>query len=298
MAETGQVTANLTELAALLLAVEDTSRALRHLARIAVAVVPDEPSCGITVIRNGRPVTEVYEGSVPARVEEAQYEFGDGPGLQAQRTGAVVVAQDLAAEDRWGGWPAVAVEAGARGAYAHPLTVAGETLGALSLYAHEPGLFPEEVQRISAQFAEPAAMLLGGVLRRQSQDEVIGQLRAAMSSRAVIDQAIGIVMARYRCGPDDAFRVLRRMSNDRNVKLRVVAENLVSSFGPGRDGRLPVRFRRPRHGRGVRGAGACRSGSWAGRRRSRPSAGTCRRPVRPGRTRSVLPPRRTRKTAG
>lgn len=231
VAEPGEITAGLTELAALLLAVEDTSRALRHLARIAVAVVPDGPSCGITVIRNGRPVTEVYEGSVPARVEDSQYELGDGPSLQAQRTGTVVVAQDLAAEDRWGDWPSVAVEAGARGAYAHPLVVGREVLGALSLYAHEPNLFPEEIQLIADQFAAPAALLLGGVLRRQSQSEVIDQLQAAMSSRAVIDQAIGIVMAQRRCGPQAAFGVLRRMSNERNVKLRVVAENLVASFG-------------------------------------------------------------------
>lgn len=232
VAESGQITAGLTELAALLLAVEDTGHALRHLARIAVAVVPDGPSCGITVMRNDRAVSEVYEGSVSARVEDSQYELGDGPGLEAQRTGKVVVSQDLAAETRWGDWPSVAVESGARGAYAHPLTIGGEVVGALSLYAHEPDLFPEEVQRIADQFAEPAALLLGGLLRRQSQSEVIDQLRSAMASRAVIDQAIGIVMAQRRCGPQAAFGVLRRTSNERNVKLRTVAENLVASFGP------------------------------------------------------------------
>lgn len=234
MADSGQITAGLTELAALLLEVEDTGDALRHLARIAVAVVPDGPSCGITVLPDGRPVTEVYEGSVPARVEASQFELGEGPSLEAQRTGTVVVAQDLAAETRWGDWPSVAVEAGAHGAYAHPLIVGGETIGAMSLYAHERNLFPDEVQRIAAQFAEPAALLLGGVLRMQSQNEVIGQLRAAMTSRAVIDQAIGIIMAQRRCDPETAFGVLRRISNERNVKLREVAENLVNSFRPGR----------------------------------------------------------------
>lgn len=229
MTDSGEITAGLTELAALLLEVEDTGDALRHLARIAVAVVPDGPSCGITVLPDGRPVTEVYEGSIPARVEESQFELGDGPSLEAQRTGTVVVAQDLGAETRWGDWPSVAVAAGARGAYAHPLVVGGQTIGAMSLYAHEPDLFPVEIQRIAAQFAEPAALLLGGVLRWRSQNEVIGQLRAAMASRAVIDQAIGIIMAQRRCSPEAAFGVLRRFSNERNVKLRAVAENLVAS---------------------------------------------------------------------
>ena len=244
--ESSQVAGGLTELAASLLAVEDMNRALAHMAQIAVTVVPDGPSCGITVIRNGRSVTEVYEGSVPAWVEEAQYERGDGPGLEAQRTGTVVVAQDLAAEDRWGDWPSVALEAGVRGVYAHPLAADGEVLGALSLYAHEPNLFPDGVQRIAAQFANPAALLLSGVLRRQSQSEVISQLRAAMSTRAVIDQAIGIVMAQRRCGREEAFGILRRRSNESNVKLREVAANLVASFETG-GGRLSRGNARGRH---------------------------------------------------
>jgi GAF domain-containing protein len=229
IAEAGRITEGLTELAALLLAVEDMNDALTHIAEIAVAVIPDGPSCGITVIKDGQPVTQVYAGSVPAWVDDAQYENGDGPCLQAQRTGSVVVVQNLAAENRWGDWPSVALAAGAHGVYAHPLEIGGEVLGALNLYAHEPDLFPEEVQQIAVQFARPAALLLGGVLQRLSQGEVIDQLHAAMSSRGVIDQAIGIVMAQRRCGPGEALAVLRRMSNDRNVKLRDVAASLVES---------------------------------------------------------------------
>lgn len=234
--EKGRVAEGLTELAMLLLAVEDVNEALSHLARIAVAVIPDGPSCGITVMRDGRPVTAVYAGSVPAWVDEAQYERGDGPCLQALRTGSVVVAQDLAAEDRWGDWPAVALAAKTHGVYAHPLEIDGEVVGALTLYAHEPGLFPEDVQRVAMQFVEPAGLLLGGVLRRLSQAEVIAQLQAALSSRAVIDQAIGIIMARRRCGAEEAFRALRKMSNDRNIKLHEIAASLVRSLTDGGHG--------------------------------------------------------------
>lgn len=231
--DAGQLTEGLTEMAALLLAVEDMNEALSHIARIAVAVIPDGPSCGITVIRDGQLVTDVYEGSVPAWVHNSQYERGDGPCLQALRTRSEVVVQDLAAEERWRGWSPVALEGGAHGVYAHPLEVGGDVLGVLGLYAHEPDLFPEEVRRIAAQFATPAALLLAGVLRRLSQDEVIAQLHAAMSSRSVIDQAIGIVMAQRRCGPEEALGALRRMSNDSNVKLRDVAANLVASLAVG-----------------------------------------------------------------
>lgn len=222
------VTSGLTELAALLLSVEDVEQALGHLARIAVLVIPDGPSCGITLAKDGY-FTVVYAGSVPASVDEEQYSLGDGPGLEAIRTRSPVVVQDLAGEDRWGQWPAAALAAGAHGVYAHPLEVGEELVGVLSLYADQPNLFPEPVRRVAVEFAEPAALLLTGVLRRLSQEEVIAQLHAALSSRAVIDQAIGITMAAHRCGAEEALAVLRRLSNERNIKLRELAANLVHS---------------------------------------------------------------------
>jgi len=218
---------------ALLLSVENLEQALQHLAQVAVAVVPDGPSCGITVIRDGRPVTAVYAGSIPRAVHDDQYQRGDGPCLQAARTAQVVIVQDLATESRWSGFPAAAMAGGARGVYAHPLTIGGNVAGALNLYAHEPGLFPPEVQRIAAQFAEPAALLLDGVIHRLSQDEVIAQLHQAITSRTVIGQATGIVMARRRCGPDEALDVLVKISNDRNIKLREVARLLVEATTSG-----------------------------------------------------------------
>jgi GAF domain-containing protein len=228
--EHSEITPSLTELAALLLSVENVEEALRHLARMAVVVIPDGPSCGITVVRDGRFTTVVYAGAVPASVDEAQYERGDGPCLQAMRTQTPVIVQDLAVEERWEGFPAAALAAGAHGVYAHPLEAGGEVLGALNLYAHERNLFPEPVQRIAMQFVEPAAVLLSGVLRQISQAKLIDELRSGMSSRAVIDQAIGIIMVQRRCGPQEALGVLRRISNDRNVKLREVAAGLVEGL--------------------------------------------------------------------
>src|SRR5262249_14315198 len=160
------------------------------------------PSCGITIVRNGRPTTAVYAGSIPEIVHDDQYQRGDGPALEAARTGQVIVVQDLATEARWDGFPAAAVQGGARGLYAHPLKMSGDTSGPLCLYAHEPGLFPEPVQVVARQFAEPARVMLEGVIRRLSQEEVISQLNEAISSRAVIGQATGIIMAQRRCSSE------------------------------------------------------------------------------------------------
>ena len=235
-ADMSGATTGLTELAALLLSAESADEALHHLARMAVVVVPDGPSCGITVSEDGQFRTVVYSGAVPASVDEAQYQRGDGPCLEALRTGVPVTVQDLSLEDqaRWSGFPPVALAAGAHGVLAYPLEVAGQVVGVLNLYAHERDLFPESVQLIAKQFVDPAALILSGVLRQLSQTELISQLNAALGSRSVIDQAIGIIMARRACGADEAFAVLRRMSNDRNVKLRDIAVSITSAVVTGK----------------------------------------------------------------
>jgi GAF domain-containing protein len=229
---TGWDASALAGLIALLLNVENLEQALRHLAEMAVAVIPDGPSCGITVVRNGRPTTAVYAGSIPKAVHDDQYQRGEGPGLEAARTGQVIVVQDLATEDRWGGFPAAAMQGGVRGLYAHPLTMSNGTSGAMCLYAHEPGLFPEPVQVVARQFAEPARLLLEGVVQRLSQEEVISQLNEAISSRAVIGQATGIIMAQRKCSSEEAMNALIKISNDRNLKLRDVARVMVEAFAP------------------------------------------------------------------
>jgi transcriptional regulator with GAF, ATPase, and Fis domain len=240
-ADAPEVTTGMTELAALLLAAEDVDEALRHLARMAVVVIPDGPSCGITIAEGREFRTVVYSGAIPASVDDAQYERDDGPCLEAFRTEAPVVIQDLSREDpdRWAGFPRVALAAGAHGVLAYPLEVDGKVAGVLNLYAHERDLFPDPVQRIAKQFVDPAALILSGVLRRLSQDELIGQLHAALASRSVIDQAIGIIMARRACNASEAFAVLRRMSNDRNVKLRDVAATVTESAATGRRSGFP-----------------------------------------------------------
>lgn len=243
--EAAEITTGLTELAAMLLRVEDVEDALHHLARMAVVVIPDGPSCGITVVRDGKLTTAVYAGAVPASVHESQYEFGDGPALAAMRERTLIVVQDLAAEHRWDGFPGAALKAGAHGVYAHPLQIDGEVVGALCLYAHERNMFPEAVQRVAVQFVEPAAVLLSGVLHRVTQAELIEQMRAGMASRAVIDQAIGIVMAQRRCAPGEALNILRKISNDRNIKLRDVAAALVQSIAERDPGRPPYRRNGP-----------------------------------------------------
>lgn len=228
-----ELATGLSQLASLLLSVESVEEALRHLARMAVVVVPDGPSCSITVKGRGRFTTIVHAGADHPLLTDLQYESGQGPSLDAMRTGSAIVVQDLTVDQRWGQFSRQAVAAGVYGVCAFPLEVSGEVIGALGLYAHKPDVFPGPVLDIAAQFVEPAAVLLAGVLHRVSQAELIGRMRAALAVRNVIDQAIGIIIVYRRCFPEQAFRLLRKVSNDRNVKVRVLAAELVKAAATG-----------------------------------------------------------------
>lgn len=190
------------------------------------------------VKRHGRLTTIVHAGPVHRSLVDLQYEGGQGPSLDAMRTRSPVVIQDLTVEQPWPEFSRRAVAAGVYGVCAFPLAASGEVIGALGLYAHKPDVFPQPVLEIAAQFVEPASMLLAGVLHRVSQAEVIGRLRAALDTRGVIDQAIGIIMAYHRCPQDQAFQLLRKTSNDRNIKLRALAAGLVNAVAAGEP--LPI----------------------------------------------------------
>ena len=67
------------------------------------------------------------------------------------------------------------------------------------------------------------------VVRLAHYVEISAQLRAALTSRTVIDQSIGIIMGQNGCGTDAAFAVLRSASQNRNVRLRTVAAEIITA---------------------------------------------------------------------
>jgi AmiR/NasT family two-component response regulator len=110
-----------------------------------------------------------------------------------------------------------------------PLTVEGKILGALNVYAREPDVFTSEavsVAEIIAAHASLAIHVSTALFQHRSLSE---GLREAMTSRAVIEQAKGILMAQRKVDADAAFVLLREASQHRNVKLRLLAEEVVET---------------------------------------------------------------------
>jgi len=221
--------AALTELAGLMMATPTLNDLLDDLSRLATAVLTPPASCGITLRRGGLPLTAASSDALAARLDEVQYGQGDGPCLQALRTGQVTVVTDLATEVRWGSYPAQALAYGTRSSLSLPLAVNGDALGALNLYAAGRDAFGAEEQQKAEIFAVQASAALTVVARQVEQLQLTDQLREALATRAVIDQALGVVMAEQHCDHDAAFAILRTTSQNQNRKLRDVAAGIVES---------------------------------------------------------------------
>ena len=154
---------------------------------------------------------------------------GAGPCPEAIGSGEAVWSDDLASEVRWTGATAGLAARGVRSVYAQPLTYDGRVQGALNLYAEQAGAFSAETRTAAVVTAGQAAVLFQAVLQAAQLNEVIIQLREALNTRAVIDQALGIIMARRQCTAPAAFDILRRSSQRRNVKVHQVAADIVEA---------------------------------------------------------------------
>jgi hypothetical protein len=191
-----------------------------------------EPCCGAA--------TTVTDGSAERRAAathpdlttliSVELDAGEGPTSIALDTGEPVAAIDLLDEERWPEYRAAALESGIRSSVTMPFR-RSEVEVTLSLYSFHPGAFTHlahhPVVVLGEQFAQG---LVRDHFYRAALAQV-NQLETALDSRAVIDQASGILMHALGCDPAAAFDVMRRFSQQTNRKLSAVAEEIVRSRG-------------------------------------------------------------------
>jgi GAF domain-containing protein len=188
------------------------------------------PSCGIVLPVSGLPPAIACSDETAARMEGIQQEVQDGPCLTAIRTGQVASVVDTALGGQWSEFGARAAAEGVGSSLSVPLAVGNTQVGALNLYAPGAGAFGEARLRWARGVAAAVSGVLALAASRAEQARQVEDLRAALVARAVIDQALGIIMAQQRCTSDEAFDILRRASQTRNVKLRDVAAGIVTGI--------------------------------------------------------------------
>jgi GAF domain-containing protein len=237
-----EVQTDLAGLQSALLKSGTLERFLHELAVLAARTVDDGMSCGLALRQRAQPPTaSACSDPLASAVDQAQDQAGDGPTGQALRTGQPARVHDTENHDRWRRFCRQAAELGVRSCYAVPLMSDGEPVGALVLYARRPGAFgPAQASR-AEEFARHAEGALTLALRMASCSDQNDQLRSSIVSRAVIDQALGVIMATERCPQDKALAMLRSVSQNTNVKLRDLAASIVTEVS-GEPPRLTAPF--------------------------------------------------------
>jgi hypothetical protein len=178
----------------------------------------------------GNLITVATSDRAAWEADQVEFDTDDGPCVEALRTGAVFKAIDLAEERRWPAWAAVATLLGFSSAAGIPAEISPGHRIALNLYAPAPQAFDEQTLHRATLFAEEVARTIPAAVRLFEADERASHLEQALVSRSTIDQALGVLMAQNQCTRDAAFGILRRASQNRNVKLRDVAATIIERF--------------------------------------------------------------------
>jgi len=202
---------------------------LDRVADLACATVPGADLVGLTMLKGGKPTTSVFTDPLSPELDQAQYESGAGPCLAAFRDGEIYRIESTATEERWPEFSRAANAKGIESTLSLPLMVDGQAMGALNMYSKTPKSFDGAAAEIGMAFAGQAAVAVANAQAYWEAKDVADQLGEAMKSRAVIEQAKGILMAAQGCTPDDAFAMLVKASQRSNRKLRDLAQDIVSN---------------------------------------------------------------------
>jgi GAF domain-containing protein len=202
---------------------------LEKVADTARTVIPGAEEVSVTLVVNDRPETAGFTGPLALALDERQYAAGFGPCLDAARGGELMIVEDMATENRWPRYAPAALELGARSSLSVPLPVLEHVVGALNVYATRAGVFDAEAARLGTVLAGYAAVAVANARVFLATADAAEGMRQAMASRAVIEQAKVIVMARLGCSADEAFGHLSKASQHANRKLRDVAAEMVAA---------------------------------------------------------------------
>jgi GAF domain-containing protein len=190
-----------------------------------------EVLCGVTLLRPRSMITVASSSAEAQRMDEIQYGFDDGPCLRAAREGYTVHIPDFRTETRFPEYREAIASHGIRSALGIPIRLDSGASAGLDFYSTRPNTFDEKGISVAEGFARDASRSLRLAVRIAQLGDEVRDRQTAMEARTAIDMAVGVIMAQNRCGQDEAIVILRRASNARNVKLKDLAEGILSAVG-------------------------------------------------------------------
>ena len=216
--------AALAGLSAARLTLEDL---LTQVATFAVRAIPGAEGAGLTLIEADRADTIVKSAPFVREIDNIQYSLGQGPCISAAREGATMRSGALQADIRWPPFGRRAAEVGVHRVLSLPLITSDSVVGAMNVYAHAEDAFDERAVELGELFAVPAAIAVQNAQILAQTQRLAAKFQSALINRAVIDQAIGILMSRSGVTADEAYSRIRLLSEHQNAQITIVAEGIV-----------------------------------------------------------------------
>jgi GAF domain-containing protein len=224
---TRQLAERIAGLARLLLDDEDWDEPLRQLTALALELIPGSSAAGV-VAADEQNWTFSQSEPVVADLFRQQVQPGDGPVAEAIRYGEARRVDDASSEQRWPEACAAMAKAGFGSCLALPLRTDRRPGGALVIYGKDRDAFAGTGHDIALLFAAQGGVAIRNATSYRNCRQLVANLHIALESRAVIEQAKGILVAEYGCHPEVAFKELSRMSQQTNRKVRDIAADLVA----------------------------------------------------------------------
>ncbi|MEO8815934.1 MAG: GAF and ANTAR domain-containing protein [Mycobacterium sp.] len=231
-ADANDLRAGLADLAGLVADTLGLEELLSRVATYAVQAIPGADGAGVTLLRTDRPDNrvEALAASAPfvREIDEIQYvEANEGPCITAALERRTVRSGSLSSEKLWPRFGPRVGRLGVHSVLSLPLLLPGQVVGAINVYARSKDAFTEHAVELGELFAAPAAVAVHNAQVLAQARALAIQLQTALSSRPVIEQAIGILRARTGGTADEAFARLRSISQAENAKLAAVSLRII-----------------------------------------------------------------------
>lgn len=216
-----ELATDLARMARDLLAQTSVQGTLDRIVTFALDLVDGCERAGIMVIGKGTVHTLAFSDDVARDSDRIQGDVGQGPCFDAARSGreSYVISDMTRAEETWPRYGRRIREMGIGSMVAFKLFTDDEILGALNLYSSRAGALTDRSEQMGLLLASHAAVAISSA--RSEAD-----LHGAISTRQEIGEAVGILRERHKLTAEEAFSVLRRASQDTNIKLRDVARRV------------------------------------------------------------------------
>jgi ANTAR domain/GAF domain len=200
---------------------------LNEVVALAKRVLPETPETSVTLLTNDQAWTAAFSGDLANSLDERQYEDGYGPCLDAAVSGGAIQVTVADPDSPYPDFRRLAHRLGVSHSLSVGLPAAGRTIGALNLYTTAGEAFSNDSSRIAGTFAGFAGIALATVGRYEDAVAAAAQLQDALQSRAVINQAQGILMSEHHYSREEAFAALLRLSQHEGVRLQAAAQALI-----------------------------------------------------------------------